>query len=179
MRKGLLQEAVTGSYQRHGDVAEADCVIGFSFGYRSSKGHSTPGVSNRQLAVIIAEHYLELPLILQWEIAAGLPVEASRVWRIERHAKKHQYLDTREVARQARAIMQQQNYMTALVVAHPHHVGRVDAVCQRLGMHTVVPDGLDGVDFDARSRQPWTRRQPAWAVRETMAIAYYDVLGWL
>lgn len=178
MRKGLLREAVTGRYQRHSSAAVADCVVGFSFGYRSLHGHPTPGASNRQLAAIIAQHYLELPLILQWEIAAALPAEVS-VWRIERHAKKHQYLDTREVARQARDIMQRQNYMTALIVAYPHHVGRVDAVCQRLGMHTIVPDGLEGVDFDARSRQPWTRRQPAWSVRETMAIAYYDVLGWL
>ncbi len=179
MRHGLLREAVTGRYQRHGSVEHADCVIGFSFGYRVERGRSVPGASNLALARVVAERHLRLPLILQWEIAAALPTMPRQLWRIERHVKPKQYLDSREVARQASEIMRQEGYATALIVAHPHHVGRADAVCQRLGLRTVVSEGLDGVGFDPESDQPWIRSQPVWSVRETMALAYYDAVAWL
>ena len=179
MKKGLLRQAVTGRYDRHGEVSDADCVVGFSFGYRATSGHLVPGVSNEILAALIAERYCRFPLILQWEIAAALTHIPRQLWRIERHAESGRYLDTREVARQARTVMKAQQYETALIVAHPHHVARADAVCTRLGMRTVVPDGLEKIGFDPRSHQPWTRTQPTWSVRETMAIAYYDLVGWL
>jgi uncharacterized SAM-binding protein YcdF (DUF218 family) len=75
--------------------------------------------------------------------------------------------------------MRANGYATALVVAHPNHVARADAVCDTLGMSTVVPDGLASVGFDAQSAQHWTRSQPKWSVRETLAIAYYELVGWL
>lgn len=72
-----------------------------------------------------------------------------------------------------------QGYLTALIVAHPHHVARADAVCETLGMRTVVSDGLTTIDFDRYSAQRWTRSQPKWSVRETLAIAHYETVGWL
>jgi uncharacterized SAM-binding protein YcdF (DUF218 family) len=176
MRKGLLRQAVTGRYHRHGTIADADCVVGFSFGYREAAGEVLPGQSNSLIARFIADHYLSLPLILQWELASALGSSLSKTWTIDRHAAQGVYLDTREVARQAWEIMRAQGYATALVVAHPHHVARADAVCETLGMRTVVSDGLATVGFDAQSAQRWTRSQ---SVRETMAIAYYEVVGWL
>jgi cytosine/adenosine deaminase-related metal-dependent hydrolase len=127
----------------------------------------------------IDDRHLSLPFILQWEIASALSGSSSPTWSIDRHASHGLYLDTREVARQAWEIMRAQGYTTALLVAHPHHVARADAVCETLGMRTVVPDGLTSIDFDPDSAQRWTRSQPKWSVRETLAIAYYETVGWI
>lgn len=177
MRRGLLREAVTGIYRRHGTIAEADCLVGFSFGYRTDGDRPIPGTSNTALASVIAQSYLALPLILQWEVSAALSPQPEHLWRIERHARRRQYLDTHEVARQALGIMREHDYATALILAHPHHIARANAVCLRLGMKTVVPDGLEQVGFDSKSEQPWTRRQPSWSVHETLALAYYNPAG--
>jgi hypothetical protein len=179
VRKGLLREAVTGDYSRHGDTADVECVIGFSFGYQSEDGRIAPGLSNIGLAEIVERTFATKPLLLQWEITEALTICPAVHWRIESHRKRGAYLDTREVAYQALEIMRHESYKTAAVIAHPHHVARADAVCQRLGIATVVPDGLQHVRFDPKSAQPWTRRQPAWSLRETMAIAYYHSLAWL
>jgi hypothetical protein len=179
MRKGLLREAVTGEYSKHGDIAEVDCVIGFSFGYRVEKGQAAPGLSNEGLAKIVERSFTTVPLILQWEIADALANPPVALWRIQSHRERSRYLDTREVACQAREIMKTEAFKTAAVLAHPNHVGRADAVCQKLGISTVVSDGLQGARFDPKSAQPWTRQQPAWSLRETIAIAYYRSFGWI
>jgi hypothetical protein len=173
--RGLLREAVTGRYQPHGDVAAADCVVGFAFGVR---GRKRPGVSNEQLAALIIERWPGLPRILQGEIAGALRDDGVPRFSIDRHRQHGHYLDTREVAEQALELMSEHGLSRPLIVAQAHHVPRADAVCRLLGMKTIVPPGLSDV-FDGRSAQRWTQNQPAWGVRETVAIAYYELRGWV
>ena len=152
-------------------------MVGFAFGYRGRR-RPVPGVSNHDLAGFIATRFSDRPLILQHEIADAMPTPIAPIHRVESHRVKGRYLDTREVARQAVQLMKNAGHETAIIVAHPHHVPRADAVCRRLGMQTVVPTGI-AARFDRRSQQPWTRRQPAWSVRESLAIAHYAVRRWI
>lgn len=173
--RGLLHTAVTGRYRPHGDPAAADCVIGFAFGVR---GRKRPGVSNQRLAALILERWPRLPRVLQGEIAGALRDDGVPTFSIDRHRQPGSYLDTREIAEQAVQLMSEHGLSKPLILAQAHHLPRADAVCRLLGMKTIVPRGLSDV-FDGRSAQRWTRNQPAWGVRETIAIAYYELRGWL
>ena len=168
----LTKRAVTGNYFPHGDVTKADCAIGFSFGYREEvDGEIQPGISNKDLASFAGDLEPGIPLILQFEIADALENPKGKIYRIERHRQEREYLDTVEVATQAFIIMQEHQWRSPLVFAHPGHIPRVDAVCQKLGMFTIVPSGLNVVRFDSLSKQGWTRNPRAWGEHEIGAIS--------
>jgi DUF218 domain len=176
--QGIIKRATTGQYLQHGSVDDADCVLGFSFGYQLTQGEIRPGQSNNDLAAFIAAHYGHLPKILQFEIADAMP-ETQDVFRIERHRIAGQYLNTREVAEQACEIIKRQGWSKAILVAHPNHVPRADAICKKLGLDTVTPKGLSVISFDPNSEQEWTRSAANWAVHEAIAIPNDAAKGWI
>lgn len=173
--ENLIQRACSGDYETHGVPSEADCLIGFSFGFRKVGSEMQPGLSNEDLAQFIQEHFKLFPKILQFEIAVALgdPQPA----RIERHRTAGAYLNTKEVAEQALEIMKSHAWSKPLLVAHPHHMPRVDAICQKLGMRTIVPPGLGFVRFDPESEQPWTRSEASWVLKEPDSIKRHAAAG--
>lgn len=180
----LIEEAVSGDFSIHGEATEADCVIGFSFGYRGPLRAVEPGLSNEDLAAVAIEHYAKLPKIFQFEIAdayeAAGGADSKAIFRISKHREKGKYLDTREVAAQAKDQMDKQGWKTALVLAHPNHMPRCDAVCRALGIETVVTADVKGaVEFDLQSTQKQTRSLTAWREYEPEAIELYRLKGWL
>lgn len=175
----LLRQARSGAYTVHGDVGGADCAIGFAFGAIQEQGVVCPGFTNEALARFAVERLGRLPLILQWEIADALPPSAAAAHRIAQHRQAGRYLDTREVAEQGAAIMQANGWGRAVLLAHGHHLPRVDAVCRKLGIETVAPAGLESIPFCPQSVQPWTRGARAWFRREVPAIGLYWWKGWL
>jgi uncharacterized SAM-binding protein YcdF (DUF218 family) len=180
----LMTQAFTGHYHAHGEVSEADCVIGLSFGYRGKPGHATPGLSNQDLANFAIKHFPDLPKILQFEIADAYEeaegAGAKDIMRVSQHRLKGKYLDTREVAAQAQLLMKQHGYKRAALLAHPNHMPRVDAVCAKLGIQTIVVEGLKGaIEFDPQSTQKWTRELDQWRGYEPQAIEFYQLKGWL
>lgn len=182
----LMSRAKSGEYERHGTLDEADCVVGFAFGCLVDGTIVRPGLSNVGLAKFIAVSCSGLPVIAQFELADALeevagatPNGAERVYRIERHRNKGEYLDTREVALQAQAIMRQHGWTQPAIVAHPGHMPRVDAICRMIGMNTIAPDGLEVVEFDPDSTQEWTRSAAAWGPHEVVAIPNARKRGWL
>jgi uncharacterized SAM-binding protein YcdF (DUF218 family) len=181
---GLVEEALTGDFTVHGEAAKADCVIGFSFGYRGKPEHPEPGLSNEDLATVALRHYAKLPKIFQVEIATAYEtaggVDSDAVFRIAKHHIEGEYLDTREVAVQAKEQMDKRGWRTALILAHPNHMPRADAVCRALGIETVVPAEVKGaVEFDPQSTQKWTRDLTSWREYEPEAIELYRLKGWL
>ena len=188
----LMYQAWTGKYQLRGADQEADCVIGFSYGYRSKSRAISPGLSNDDLAYIAATRYQKLPKILQFEIANAYakrkPRDAKNVIRIEdSHTAKegegvfaHASLDTREVVMRARNVMREHDWQTALLLAHPYHMPRVQAVCGHFGVDWVADGDEQGaIEFDPRSAQRWTRNRADWRLYEPLALYYYHLKGWL
>lgn len=179
----LLLQAWSGAYAVHGNVEQADCVVGFAFG-RVLQGRAIlPGNSNQELAAFAHDHCPGLPGILQYEIAAAYkrldhaPGEAMHV--VAAHRQPGRYLDTRELGDQAWQIMQARGWRTAVVLAQGHHMPRAIAVCRRLGMNTVAMPGLEQIGFCHGSAQLWTRNRTLWFAREVGAILHYRRLGWL
>jgi hypothetical protein len=177
----MITQARSGEYDAHGSMSDADCVIGPSFGYRkTAKGVIEPGRANTSLARFAATNLLALPKILQFEIddAYEQLTGVRSEHRIEQHRKKGKYLDTREVAAQAVAVMRENGWGRAVLLGHPNHMPRIDSVVQNLGAATVVPENIEAV-WDTESDQPWTRSPEAWKQHELVAIGLYAVRGWL
>ncbi len=175
----MISRASSGDYMQHGSIDDLDCVVAFSFGYRQVGGAIRPGPSNQQIADYLTERYFRLPRIVQFEIADAMPSTAHEVYRIERHRRPGAYLHTREVAEQAKKIMDRHGWKKAVVIAHPNHMPRADAVCRKLGMETLAPGGLGAIEFDPGSAQPWTQNPANWLEHETKAIDRDAEKGWI
>jgi hypothetical protein len=172
----IMSRARTGNYQRTGSLADADCVIGLAFGCRSDNSH---GLSNIDLAAFAAMSCPTLPKIFQYEIADAHPDHFGVVFRIETHRTAGQYLNSREVAEQALHVMGLNGWTSPALVAHPYHMPRAAAICAKLGMNTIAPDGLHVVRFDRHSAQDWTRDPEAWGAHEDVAIPADHARGWI
>jgi hypothetical protein len=178
-----IAEAWTGQYRVKGSIADADCVIGLSFGYRGKHRQIKPGLSNEDIAAAALAHYPHLPKIFQFEIADAYAAlgarDARSVMRITKHRTAGKYLDTREVIVQAQELMRRQGYTTAALVAHPAHMPRVQAVCTAAGIDWVADDAVRSqVEFDPQSTQKWTRDWDHWRGYEPLALLLYRLKGW-
>lgn len=174
----------TGQYETRGKIADADCVIGLSFGYRGEGKNVTPGLSNQDLANVAFKKFSGFPKILQFEIADAYSElgtkEPGKVIRIEKHRKRGKYLDTREVIEQAKLIMDEQGWRKPVILAHPFHMPRVQLVCDRLGIDWIATDVEVGqIEFDPLSTQKWTRDIDHWRGYEPLAMAFYGFKGWV
>jgi uncharacterized SAM-binding protein YcdF (DUF218 family) len=89
-----------------------------------------------------------------------------------------QYLDTHEFAVRVQSIMDDHGWKTAELIAHPHHLPRVQAVFASRGIEATTSADVRSV-WDRKSTQPWTRSPLRWAIRELFAIWLYEQRGWL
>jgi hypothetical protein len=179
--QALCVQAWSGRYTPRGDPRQADCILGFAFGRLGGESKVRPGLSNEQLATIARKHFPCLPAILQWEVADAYPPggPGPLILRIDQHRQPGRYLDTRELAEQARFLMAQRGWKRAVLLAQGHHVPRALRVCRRLGIDTVLPEGLERIAFCPGSSQPWTRSAGAWYRRECLALLHHAWKGWL
>lgn len=152
-------------YLVHGDPENADCVIGFSFGYRLDNEKIIPGKSNEQIAKLIKNKFPDKKLILQFEIADALLKKVEYV--IEKDPNNN-YLSSLDVIKKAKKIMDKNEFKKAIVVTHPGLESRNDYMCTAYGIETVAPEGLEAIEFDQRSEQFWTRNLEAWAKKEVL-----------
>lgn len=161
-----LRTALTGEYTPIGDVKDADCVVGQSFG---------TGFVNEQIAQYVLENRLDqLPLILQQEIADGifdLGSFADHVITGDPSTSIGTQLDSWQVLSRAKAYMEQHDLEHPILVGQAHQMGRLTLQAIKLGLDPIVPEGLP-VTFDPASSQFWTRNRGAWVLRETIGIPY-------
>jgi len=174
----LKQQAKENEYIPHGDVSKADCVIGFSFGYRQEKERIIPGKTNEQLARFIENNFSSLPLILQFEINDALQERVTDLI-IKESRQKGEYLNSREIALQALEFMEVKRWKSAVIVTHPAMEARNDAICRKLGMMTILPSGLEAIEYDMESAQPWTRNRISWWEREESVIDTCIKYDWI
>ena len=180
----LIWQAWSGRYSTKGSPEKADCLIVFSFGYRGRRKQATPGLSNQDLANLAIKYYAELPKIMQFEVAdaytAAHGPDNAPIVRIEKHRKPGVYLDTREVAVQAKRIMAENGWKSPVLLAHPYHMPRVQAVCSSLKIDwSAGKEEVGAVEFDPLSSQGWTTSLDKWRGYEPLAIIYYRMKGWL
>jgi len=176
----LCRQARSGRYVVQGDPGTADCVLGFAFGRLGEEPNIQPGISNEELARFARKHFPNLPAILQQEVADVYELlTPAPVLRVDRHRQEDKYLDTREVADQARLLMGQRGWQVALLLAHGYHVPRALRICTRLGLCTVVPAGLEEIPFCTDSSQSWTRSAGAWYRRERLVLLHHAWKDWL
>ena len=174
----LKHQAQNNTYTTHGDISEADCVLGFSFGYVDDNGKILPGKSNEQLAQYIDDTFPNKPLILQFEIADAIQKQEPALV-IRESRTKGEYLNSIEIAEQALIFMIKNGWKKAAIVTHPAMEARNDAICKELGMITILPPGLDSIEYDVNSVQSWTRDKESWWKREEQVIDKCYEEGWI
>lgn len=158
---------------------DAECVIGLSFGHRlSSDNKMQPGTSNQDLAAFIVRRYPDKPLLLQHEIAESLQSMSSLRPALSVGPKENHYLDSRDVLIEAKEYMNRMGLASALLVAQSHHAPRVRLIAEKLGVTTIVPDGLPDT-WDSLSAQWWTRSKLLWNVREPATFVHHKLAGWI
>jgi hypothetical protein len=160
----ILKSAI-GQYEVTGDIADADVIVGHSFG--TSTYRESP---NSALAQFILDNENGQPIIVDRTLADAFPKSSlldlvvggavsnsigtvGGSWEVLVQAKE--YMDAIELTR-------------PLMVAQAFHIGRVAMQAERIGMHNVIiPPDLPRI-FDEKSKQLWTRSFGLWVPREVV-----------
>lgn len=178
----LMTRAMTGRYRIAGNTDTAQCVVALAFGYIfTPAGVREPGPCNEYLASLALATSDGRPIVAQVEVNQAIrslrpSMGADHVIRSARDPER--YLDTREFAVQAHRIISDNGWKTAVLIAHPHHLPRAQAVFSSLGIETATPAGVRSI-WDRTSSQPWTRSPLRWAIRELFAMWVSEQRGWL
>jgi hypothetical protein len=156
-------ESAFGKYETSGKAADADIIVGNSFG--TSIHSESP---NAAIARFILANEQGQPIVVDRTLASSFP-ESTQLdvvvdgavsntvgsvggsWGILVEAKK--YMDEVEL-----------NH--PLMVAQACHIGRVAVQAEKLGMaNVIIPAGLPR-NFDKQSQQRWMRSVGLWVPRE-------------
>ncbi len=177
----LTIRSASGRYRVAENPEEMQCVVALAFGYRRAGVAREPGPCNEYLAALTLATSNGRPIIAQAEIDQAIRscrpgVGAAQI--IGPTLNSERYFDTRECAVQAHSIMSDSGWKTAALIAHPHHLPRVQAVFASYGIETATPPDIRAI-WDRESNQPWTRGPLRWAIRELFAIWLYERRGWL
>ena len=158
-------------------------IVALSFG-------AAPGPANRAIARVVAILYKVSPdyekpmLILQGEVA-DLLKEQLEHWReapkVIRKYTYDRYIDTYEVMTRAKEIIERYGVGSAMIVAHPAHYPRVEAVAKKLGLKLERPpkEELIRIPYNASDSQWWTNSAPKWWSREIPARILYFLKGYI
>jgi uncharacterized SAM-binding protein YcdF (DUF218 family) len=178
----MAVRSVGGHYDIAPDTMSAHCVVALSFGYRLTRaGVREPGPCNEYLATLTLATSNGRPIVAQTEIdqaIRSLRRGMGADYVIDSARNPEQYLDTREFAVQVRSIMDRYGWTTAVLIGHPHHLPRAQAVFTAFGINTVTPRGQRPI-WDRRSSQLWTRSPLIWTIRELSALWFYNRRGWI
>lgn len=146
-------KALFGYYAITGDPANADCVIGHSFGTDTSEH----GVNNK-LVTLMHKYAEGKPLIADRHIVLA----DSQGERVYAHIIDGQITQmngqsgTGKALLNASAYMAQHDLKRPLMIAHKYHIDRVVRQAAKLGIKSIIPKGLPG-QFDKSSKQIWTK----------------------
>jgi hypothetical protein len=151
-------------------MSEKYSIIGLSFG---------TGKSNKYLAEIVEGISKEIKkdfIIIQKEIADWLPDEfLADCFIIEKHRQKGKYLDTLEVLRQAKEIINPNKKV--IIVAQMDHWNRAYKIAKILGLEPMEKEAMKwysdlDVPFDWRSKQWHTKCLLFYLMWELIARTY-------
>jgi hypothetical protein len=152
-------------YEPIGNVKSADCLIGHSFGTTVD-----PGSTNEQLALQMIDLQNGRPMIADRTLVDAMPGGDMRMAHIVEGDVtniKAQGVGTWGTLVEAHQYMEEHNLISPLMVAQAFHIRRVVKQAAKLGISSLVPEGLPTA-FDKRSEQPWTRSAALWIPFNTL-----------
>jgi len=147
------------TYEAQGDIAEADCLIGHSFGTSIDAGSV-----NHQLAEVMLQNADGRPMIADRTLVDAFPNGNTHMAHVVEGAVtniKAQGVGTWGTLVEAQRYMEENGLNQAMMVAQAYHISRVVKQAAKLGMSSIVPNGLP-TDFDKESDQIWTRSPYLW-----------------
>jgi hypothetical protein len=158
-----------GNYPPQGDVAEADFVCGFQFGWRKIGN----GIANIRSAEFIVANYLDLPMIVDQYIGKSIEElvpgkKPDAIFSGNPTSLLGGGEGTKGEIAQAKQFMAERDLNSPLFVGQRFHIGRVAVQAEKQGLTPIIPEDLSG-DFDPESEQPWTRNEKLWQIYEPIA----------
>lgn len=147
------------SYEAIGDINDADCVIGHSFG----TSIDTESV-NAQLAVQMLLYQNGRPMIADRTLVNAMPDnDTNMAYIVEGEVTnlKAQGVGTWGTLVEAHEYMEENGLQLPLMIAQAFHIKRVIKQAAKLGITSVAPANLPK-DFDKQSEQLWTRSAALW-----------------
>lgn len=146
-------------YEPLGNIDAGDCLIGLSFG--TSTGHGSP---NEQLAHQMLDLAVGRPLIADRTLVNAMPngdTQMAHIVEGEVTDQRMRGVGTWGTLISSLCYMGDNNLFKPIMIAQSYHVSRVVRQAAKLGMPSIVPEGLP-TDFDKNSEQIWTRSPYLW-----------------
>lgn len=154
-----------GRYEAVGNPADADLVIGHSFGTMTDEQSV-----NRALADFIQESADGRPIVADRTLVDAFPGRDDDVDHIVEGQITNtvgQGVGSWGTLVEAHDFMERADLHRPLMVGQAFHIGRVVMQARRLGIDSIVPADLPR-QFEPRSEQPWTRSLGLWLPREIL-----------
>lgn len=175
----LAPSALTGRYCSTGHLESSQCLIVLSFGYRkNSDGQVLPGPVNEQLAQEAVRLGGDIDIFAQAEVHKAIVKLTGNLVHCVAPKGVGTYFDTHAFFDRCETMLTTRGFRKAIIVAHPHHVPRVQAVARNHGITAYTPPGIYAI-WDKHSEQRWTRSPFTWARRELLVLFAYALRGWL
>jgi hypothetical protein len=147
------------AYGSQAILAEADCLIGHSFGTSIDENSV-----NHQLANTMRRYADGRPLIADRTLVDAFPDGDQQMAHIVEGPVTNlmaQGVGTWGTLVEAQQYMQENGLSQPLMIAQAYHIQRVVRQAAKLGIASIVPEGLP-TDFDKDSSQIWTRSPYLW-----------------
>jgi hypothetical protein len=146
-------------YEATGEIADADCVIGHSFGTSINTGSVNDHLATQML------YYADgRPMIADRTLADALPSGAdSMAFVVEGEVTniKAEGVGTWGTLVEAHQYMEDEGLESPIMIAQAYHISRVVRQAAKLGISSIVPTDLPR-HFDKKSEQIWTRSAYLW-----------------
>lgn len=169
------------------DIKSAEAIIAFSFGYGNIQNEPdsdyhkrvhSPGISNNDIADLIAKDYEGKPIFAQEEIADSLEGRYN-IMCASVAIKLKGYLGTAGVLSQYKNNNPSlDSFKKISIYAHPHHIFRcaLTTTYSFEKSNNPIPEilipNVKSVRFDENSIQPWTTNEDKFRVHE-LASRFY------
>ncbi|HJQ08312.1 MAG TPA: hypothetical protein VJ836_02395 [Candidatus Saccharimonadales bacterium] len=158
-----IVSSALGHYEVVGNPADADLIVGHSFGTVTSEDSA-----NRFIADFILQNAAGRPVVADRMLVNAFPGKDQDVDHVVEGPISNgvgQGVGSYGTLVEAKAFMEREGLKTALMVGQAHHIGRVVMQAKKLGIPSIVPANLPS-RFDPGSEQRWTRSVVMWLPRE-------------
>lgn len=172
--------ASTGKYKPIGNIKDANCVLGSTFGRRIENGKRVIDPVNYKIAKIAIKYSfdLDLPTILEEEVANAYKSITGKYpdYKVDIPLESDYYPGSWGVLNKANEYMKGKDLESPIMVGQAYHIARVARQAIKIGLNPILPEGMPK-DFDSESEQKWTRSVYNWAPREILGQQYLKLQG--